>query len=131
MRKHHKIVSKMKKKFQLLGIAVLVLTAVIFTACEEEREVIGIRLNKTSLTLTVGESYAFLVDVNPYDASFTLTSSDNTVATVSNNKVTAVGPGTATITARAGKKTATCEITVPGYYDEGVVINGVKWATRN
>ena len=63
----------------------------------------------------------------------TWTSSDDTKASVSNGKVIAISAGTATITAQAGNQTATCIVTVENnpFYDAGVVINGVKWATRN
>ena len=53
--------------------------------------------------------------VNPSDATdktITWSTTDATVATVSNGVVTAKKVGTATITAKAGDKTATCAITV-------------------
>ena len=42
----------------------------------------------------------------------TWSSSNNSVATVTNGKVVAVGKGTATITVTASGKTATCTVTV-------------------
>jgi uncharacterized protein (TIGR02145 family) len=67
------------------------------------------------------------------DKTVAWSSSDNTVAAVAEGKVTAVKTGTATITATNGSKKTTCEVTVidPSTTDTGVVINGVKWATRN
>ena len=54
--------------------------------------------------------------VNPNNATnktITWSSSNSSVATIdSNGKVTAVGAGTTTITAKVGGKTATCTITV-------------------
>ena len=58
------------------------------------------------LSITYAPSYA----AGMYSVSW---SSDNTsVATVTDGKITAVGAGTAMITATAGDKTATCEVTV-------------------
>ena len=75
----------------------------------------SVTLNKTELTLNVGDEETLTATVAPDDATDkTVTwSSDNTaVATVANGKVTAVSAGTATITAKAGGKSATCAVTV-------------------
>ena len=72
-------------------------------------------LNKTTLTLAQGQSEALVATVGPADATETVTwsSSDAKVATVdASGKVTAVGTGNATITAKAGDKEATCAVTV-------------------
>ncbi|MCI6318800.1 MAG: Ig-like domain-containing protein [Rikenellaceae bacterium] len=77
--------------------------------------VTSVTLNKTSASLKVGETVTLSATVNPSDATdktVTWTTSDATVATVSNGVVTAKKLGTATITAKAGEKTATCSITV-------------------
>ena len=77
--------------------------------------VTSVTLNKTSASLKVGETVTFTATVGPDDATdktITWTTSDATVATVSNGVVTAKNLGTATITAKAGDKTATCSITV-------------------
>ena len=78
-------------------------------------EVTSVTLNKTTASLRAGETVTLTATVNPSDATdktVTWTSSDQTVATVSNGVVTAKKGGTATITAKAGSKTATCQITV-------------------
>ena len=78
-------------------------------------EVTSVSLNKTTASLKAGETVTLTATVNPSDATdktVTWTSSDQTVATVSNGVVTAKKVGTATITAKAGSKTATCQITV-------------------
>jgi uncharacterized protein YjdB len=78
-------------------------------------EVTSVTLNKTTASLKAGESVTLTATVNPDDATdktVTWTSSDQTVATVSNGVVTAKKVGTATITAKAGSKTATCQVTV-------------------
>ena len=82
--------------------------------------VTSVTLDKTSLTLDVGGSSTLTATVKPDDATnkaVTWSSSNENVATVNNGVVTAVGAGTATITAAASDgsgKTATCEVTVNG-----------------
>lgn len=76
----------------------------------------SITLNKSELTLTKGQSETLVATLKPEDTSdntVTWSSSNQTVATVdSNGKVTAVGGGEATITAKAGGKSASCVVTV-------------------
>ena len=75
-----------------------------------------VTLNKTELTLKEGDSETLVATVKPdnaTDKTVTWTTSDATIATVDEvGKVTAVKEGTATITAKAGEKSATCSITV-------------------
>ena len=76
-----------------------------------------VTLSQTSLTLDEGESATLTATVLPADATdktVTWISSNSSVATVSGGVVTAVGEGTATITASAGGKTAQCTVTVNG-----------------
>ncbi|MBO7077043.1 MAG: Ig-like domain-containing protein [Bacteroidales bacterium] len=79
-------------------------------------DVTSVTLNKTELTLTEGDSETLTATVKPDDATdktVTWTSSDASIASVdANGKVTAVKDGSATITAKAGEKTATCAVTV-------------------
>lgn len=76
----------------------------------------GITLSQSALTLTEGENATLTATVTPANASdktVTWSSNDTAVATVdATGKVTAVKAGTATITANAGEKTATCTVTV-------------------
>ena len=76
----------------------------------------GISLNKSELTLTAGNADTSLTaNVTPSDSTDTVVWSTNKpeVATVSaTGKVTAVAPGEAIITAKAGTKTATCTVSV-------------------
>ena len=80
--------------------------------------VTGVSLNKDSLALGVGDSETLTATVKPEDATnkaVTWTSSNSTVATVDQNGVvTAVAPGTATITVTTvdGGFTAICTVTV-------------------
>ena len=78
----------------------------------------SVALNKSSLTLIVGESETLIPTVMPENATekqVSWTSSNTSVATVSSEgTVTAQSAGTATITATAsdGMKSATCTVTV-------------------
>ena len=79
--------------------------------------VTGVTLDKATAALTPGGEVTLAATVAPADATdktISWTSSDESVATVSNGKVKAVGAGKATITVKTtdGGKTATCEVTV-------------------
>ena len=76
----------------------------------------GLTLNVINSTLTLGSTetlslQAILTPDNSTD-SVSWSTSDASVATVSGGTVTAVKPGTATITATAGSISATCNVTV-------------------
>lgn len=76
----------------------------------------SISLDKTTLNLTEGESANLTATITPgntTDKTVTWSTSNASVATVDQSgKVTAVAPGTATVTAKAGDKEATCQVTV-------------------
>ena len=78
--------------------------------------VTSITLSKTELKLEEGGSATLTATVKPdnaTDKTVTWTSSDKRIATVdASGKVTAIKEGTATITAKAGDKDATCSIIV-------------------
>ena len=82
-----------------------------------ERKVVnvtGVSLNKTEISLYIGESFQLEATVSPdnaTDKAVTWSTSDSGVATVSGGAVKAVAKGTATITATAGGKSATCSVT--------------------
>ncbi len=82
--------------------------------------VTGITLNKTTATLEVNGTVQLTATVTPSDATnktVTWTSSDTSVATVSDGKVTAKKAGTAIITAKSNNdKMKTCTITVTDPY---------------
>ena len=90
--------------------------------------VTGVRLNKTSLSFTgTGSSQTLTATVSPSNATnktLTWSSSNTSVATVSNGVVKAVGFGTATITAKSNNgKTASCSVTVNPIAVTGVSLN--------
>ena len=75
---------------------------------------VDVTLSKTETTLNVGDEETITATATPAEATVTWTSSDETVATVVNGKITAVKAGTATITVQAayGGNTATKTFTV-------------------
>ena len=88
----------------------------------------GVSLNKTSLSFTgTGSSQTLTATVSPSNATnktLTWSSSNTSVATVSNGVVKAVGFGTATITAKSNNgKTASCSVTVNPIAVTGVSLN--------
>ena len=88
----------------------------------------SITLSESKLDMFVGDNVTLTATVLPAEATekdVTWTSSDASVATVVNGKVTAVGAGDATITATAGGKSATCKVTVSTKTPEPVLITGI------
>ena len=110
----------MKKGLFAAVLACICAMACMFglVACNDEEQTIAVEsvtLNKTELTLEVGGEETLTVTVAPDDATdktVTWTSDNTAIATVENGKVTAVAAGRATITAKAGDKTAACAVTV-------------------
>ncbi|MBO6306945.1 MAG: Ig domain-containing protein, partial [Paludibacteraceae bacterium] len=90
--------------------------SVDFTITPATVSVTDVTLDKTTASIEVGKTVTLTATVEPdnaTDKTVTWTSSAESVATVDGNgKVTAVKAGTATITAKAGDKTATCTVTV-------------------
>ena len=78
-------------------------------------EVTAIELDKSSISVEVNDVEQLTATVSPdnaTDPSVSWSSSNNSIATVSGGLVTGVAVGTATITATAGEKKATCTVTV-------------------
>lgn len=79
------------------------------------KPVTDISLDKETATIKVNGSVTLKATVTPSDAdnpTVTWESNETDVATVADGVVTGKAEGTATITAKAGDKTATCEVTV-------------------
>jgi hypothetical protein len=77
----------------------------------------GVSLNESSLTLRVGDTFQLIEEVQPANAdnkAVVWTSSNQQVATVAGGLVTAVAPGTATVTVQTveGGHYASCTVTV-------------------
>ncbi len=87
-----------------------------FSLVEKPAAATGIALDKTEAVVEVGKDLQLTVSTIPAGAplpTVTWKTSDETVATVVNGKVTGVAAGTATITATAdGLAPATCTVTV-------------------
>lgn len=86
----------------------------------------SIALSKTEYSMFDGDTTTLSVSYNPStttdDKTVTWSSSNTKVATVSKDgKITAVGAGTATITAKVGNFTATCKVTVSSKVIKGDV----------
>ncbi len=79
--------------------------------------VTGVSLDVSEKSIIVGDSFTLIATVSPDNATnktVTWSSSNSAVATVTEDKVTGVSAGTATITVTTadGNKTATCKVTV-------------------
>lgn len=79
--------------------------------------VTGVTLDKTEITIIEGEKYTLQATVKPggaYETGVTWTTSNNSIATVSNGVVTAKAPGTCNIVVKTkdGGYTATCTVRV-------------------
>ena len=87
----------------------------IAVAVAEVIHATGVTIDCTSVPMTVGETIVLKASVVPADAvekDIVWSSSDVSVATVSNGTVKAVSAGTAVITASVGDLKATCSISV-------------------
>ncbi len=87
----------------------------------------SITLNKGDITLSVGSTSTLQATVTPSNATnkkVTWTSSNTSVATVSNGTVRTVAPGTATITATADGKSVSIVVTVRPIEVASVVLRG-------
>lgn len=92
----------------------------------------SVTLNKTMLSLTIGETARLKATITPIDATIqtiTWSSSSNSVATVSSTGlVTAIAEGTTTITASADGVHTSCIITVSNVaYGESEGTESEKW----
>lgn len=121
---------KLKKIISVMLASLLILTMLPMSASAAKK---GIKLSKTSLTLSVGETETLTRTVTGYK-KYTVqwSSSDKTVAAVSKGKITAKKEGTATITAKI-KGTdykATCKVTVKKKSSENAGSSNYKEANE-
>ena len=122
------------KKWLLSGFLAIVTAIFLFSSlgsCSKDEDpeisVASVSISQTSLNLEVGATASLTATVSPSDATnkfVSWTSSNSTVATVSNGVVTAVAEGSTTITAMAGGKSATCLVTVKPKPEEKVLVVG-------
>lgn len=97
----------------------------------ENVAVTGIKLSDTSINIEKGTTYTLNADIEPDDATkkgIRWTSSDTSVATVSNGVVKGIAEGSATITATTvdGGFTASCEVTVFANHVTGITLSKSK-----
>ena len=91
----------------------------------------SISITPTTLALTAGETGQLTATVIPAGTAVTWSSDQEAVATVdANGLVTAKAEGTATITAKAGDKSATCTVTVTEVYTANDYKEG-SWDNTN
>ena len=137
------------KRKRILILAACAITLVCFGCKNEEEDepaptpivVESVTIDKTTLTLTLGETIKLTATIKPENAddkTVKWSSSNKTIATVDNDgTVTTVKVGSATITAQSGDKEAKCAITVHehSYSDGKCTVCGVvvswKYGTIN
>lgn len=124
----NEVIMNLKKTIVLILISAFVaIGACFFAGCADdsggitpdggEVAVESVTLDPTQKTLFAGDTFSINVTVSPSDATnknVTWSSSDEEIVTVKGGVVTAVGIGSATITATAGDKHGTCAIKVNG-----------------
>ena len=112
-------------------------TSSLITVLPPTYPVTEIILNKTSLTLFVGQTETLTATVVPdyaTDKTVTWSISDPSVVTFEDGTVTAVGSGNATITATSGDVSSTCEVKVESDVFAAVDMgfpSGTLWANMN
>ena len=101
---------------RILSVFAVALLAVFAVSCTKDtvKELNKITFDQNTVTLKPGKTATLAVTFDPADMAPELTweSSNTAVATVAGGVITAVAPGTATITAKAQGKTAVCNVTV-------------------
>ena len=112
----------MKRKLSLvLLVMVMLLGVTALISCEfgtqdnpsqGQEDTLTVTLNKEALTLEVGQSSTLIATVSIDGLAVDWSTSNADVATVKDGKVTAVAAGVATITAKSGTASDTCEVTV-------------------
>lgn len=78
----------------------------------------SIKLSSEDITVKVGEITTLSATVTNSTESVIWSSSDTSIASVHNGKITPIRTGTVTITAKIGNKTATCIVRINGNSDE-------------
>ena len=111
----------MKKFLRLTASLMAVFAMTSFIACSNDDDddddvaVTAVEITANATEVEAGKTITLKATVTPdnaTDKTVTWTSSDEKIATVKDGTVTGVAEGKATITAKAGDKTATKEITV-------------------
>lgn len=115
----------MKKSNLILGLALL---AAPLAGCNSGETVISVEqitLSETEINMVVGNSTSLVATVTPEDAtdkSVTWSVTPEGIVSVNDGAVSAIAAGECVITAKAGEKEATCNVTVT---DEAVPVDSV------
>ncbi len=130
-----------RRTFIIVLLACVLSLVCAFAACtkkdpdNKDVEVTAVTLDKETVTLQLGATttVTLVATVTPDDATdktVTWTSSAEAVATVSGGVVTAVAPGSTTITATAGGKSDTCTVIVnPAEQPPHTHTAGTEWVS--
>ncbi len=115
--------SKIKSIITAFAVMLSFLSAFVLTSCDKDVKVSGVQITPGEVTLGIGETQNLTVTVEPSDATdptYSLESSDLSVAAVQSDVVTAVAPGEAVITATTadGSLKATCKVTVVKHVED-------------
>lgn len=78
----------------------------------------SIKLSSSDITVKVGEVTTLSATVTNSNENVVWSSSDTSIASVSNGKITPIRAGTVTITAKIANKTATCVVRINGKSEE-------------
>jgi uncharacterized protein YjdB len=87
----------------------------VVTVLKKVIPVVSVSLDRNAVTLEPGQSTTLVATVSPSDATdktVSWTNSDDTVISLSGGSITALKEGSATVTAIAGDKSASCVVTV-------------------
>ncbi len=94
---------------KLAILLTVVMTAIIMVCCAPE---ISVSLNESAVTMVVGDSKTIVATVTGSEENATWSTSNAEVVLVQGGELVAVGPGTATVTAKVGDKSASADVTV-------------------
>ena len=121
------------KKYLLSAFAIVALLCVACGGGSDDAPttipVSGIKLDKSSLSLEIGEKATLTATIAPSDAtnkSITWSSANSSIATVNNGVVEGVATGETTITAKTNDGGFTASATVK-VIPERVPVTGIKW----
>lgn len=103
------------------------------TVIVEKKSVSGVILNKTSETISIGNTLILIATVLPSDATHkqvTWSSSNDSIASVDQTgKVTGKADGTITITATADGQSANCSVRVRAMFNLNAATNNSGWGS--
>ncbi|MBQ3572796.1 MAG: InlB B-repeat-containing protein, partial [Clostridia bacterium] len=96
----------------VLGVMLLIVATVFGFGCFDKESPSTITLSESVKEVVIGESFTLTATVEPEGSIVSWSSSNESVATVSDGRVQTVGVGSATITVKNGDASAKCEVTV-------------------